>query len=89
MTAAAPKPTEAWKRLREVVATSGRESWNKLARVSALLGNCPKSRASMLSGIRLPYLGGGGDFLACLDRSETLAAVSRNCQGFGRDTFPC
>ena len=89
MTAAAAKPTEALKRLREVVATSGREGWNKLARVSAVLGNCPKSRASMLSGTRPPCLGGGSDFLACLDRSETLAAVLRNCQGFGRDTFPC
>ena len=68
MTAAAAKPTEALKRLREVAATCGRESWNKMARVSAVLGNCPKSRASMLSGTRPPYLGGGCDFLAYLDR---------------------
>ena len=44
------KPLDALKRLRAFVENDGRENWVKKARVAAILGNCPKSRESLLSG---------------------------------------
>jgi len=44
-------PLGALKRLKDVVASIGGEEWTKKARVAAVLANCPKSKASMHSGV--------------------------------------
>ena len=47
-------PAEAVHHMRRVLPNgeAEREAWRKQARVAAILGSCPKSRASMMSGIR-------------------------------------
>ncbi len=45
------KPTVALARIRDVVAGIDREAWAKRARTTAVLGNCPKTVASMRSGV--------------------------------------
>ena len=44
------KPAAALKRLAEWIDTEGPNEWHKQARVAAVLGSCPKSRASLHSG---------------------------------------
>jgi len=45
------KPSESLQKLREFVATEGREAWNTKARVAAVMGSCPKSHKSFISGL--------------------------------------
>ena len=51
-------PLGALKRLKEVVDRIGSNEWAKRARITAVLGNCPKSKDSMHSGVMhwLKYL---------------------------------
>ena len=45
------KPTAALVKIRNIVGDIGREAWAKRARTTAILGNCPKTVASMRSGV--------------------------------------
>lgn len=55
MDLSAAKPSEALKHLEALIDREGRESWNKRARITAVLDNCPKSKASMHSGWFVVY----------------------------------
>ena len=53
MDLSAALPSDALKQLEAIVEREGRDVWNKRARISAVLDNCPKSKASMHSGAAL------------------------------------
>ena len=44
------KPSEALTLLGNYVGAEGRDTWQKRARIAAVLGSCPKSRAFFLAG---------------------------------------
>ncbi len=43
--------TQALRNLREWVQAEGRENWQSNARIAAIMGSCPKTHKSLVSGI--------------------------------------
>ena len=80
------KPSEALTLLGNYVGAEGRDTWQKRARIAAVLGSCPKSRAFFLAG------GPGPSRLsnvsvqphACLEASGIGSIMSESPKGWPR-----